>query len=115
VEAETCLWKSLKRGSFPVFGFSGRAELALGRGKRKLSEKNCTSEDQDLGVCDMLSPIQEPKWKSWFYLADAEAARSSKRGPTGNFTRIGDAGGSTRSVYTIHSGPHLQARDEETS
>ncbi len=26
-------------------------------------------EDQDLGVCDTLSPIQEPKWKSWLKYA----------------------------------------------
>lgn len=28
-------------------------------------EKTALREDQELGVCDMLSPIQEPKWKSW--------------------------------------------------
>ena len=28
-------------------------------------EETALSEDQDLGVCVILSPIQEPKWKSW--------------------------------------------------
>ena len=28
------------------------------------TRKNCASEDQEFG-CDMLCPIQEPKWKSW--------------------------------------------------
>jgi len=41
--SETCLWKALKRGSFPVFGFFGGAELALGRGRRSFRRKNCTS------------------------------------------------------------------------
>ena len=48
--SETCLWKSLKRRSFPVFGFSGRWNLTLGRRKRKLPEKKLGSEEQDLGV-----------------------------------------------------------------
>ncbi len=56
-----------KRRSFPVFGFSGRWNLALGRGKRRLPEKLRCGGSR-LGVCDMLSPIQEPKWKSWFLL-----------------------------------------------
>jgi hypothetical protein len=29
----------LKKSRFPVFGFPGRADLALGRAKRRLSEK----------------------------------------------------------------------------
>jgi hypothetical protein len=62
---ERCLEKSLKRGSFPVVGFSCGAELALVQAKRQLPKKACASEDQDFGICDMLSPIQEPKWKSW--------------------------------------------------
>ena len=32
-------------------------------GKEGSRGKDCASEDQELGVCDMLSPIQEPKWK----------------------------------------------------
>jgi hypothetical protein len=56
---------ALKGAPFPVFGFPGGWNLALGRGKRRLPEKKLRSEDRDLGVCDMMSPIQEPKWKSW--------------------------------------------------
>ena len=66
VEAETCLWKPLKRRRFPVFGFSAGWNLALGRSKRRLPEKNCALEDQGLGGRDMLCLIQEPKWKSRF-------------------------------------------------
>jgi hypothetical protein len=33
------LWKALKRGSFPVFGFFGGPELALARCRRRLPEK----------------------------------------------------------------------------
>jgi len=61
-----------EKRQLPGFRSSGGAELALGRGKRRLQEKKlhkyCISEDQDLGICDMLSPIQERKWKSWFIL-----------------------------------------------
>ena len=35
--------------------------LALGRGKRRLSDKNCASEDQVLGICDIFRPHPEAK------------------------------------------------------
>jgi len=65
VGLETCLEKSLKRRSFPVFGFSAGGIWRLAEAKEGSRRRNCASEDQDLGVCDVLSPIQEPKWKSW--------------------------------------------------
>ena len=37
----------------------------LAEAKEGSRRKNCTPEDQDLGFCDMLSPLHEPKWKSW--------------------------------------------------
>jgi hypothetical protein len=61
-----CFWKSLKRGSFPIFGVSGGAELALGRGKRRLPEKRLHFEGPRPWGGDIRSPIQEPKWKYWF-------------------------------------------------
>ena len=55
-----------EKTSFPGFGFSAGWNLALGRSKRRLPEKNCALEDQGLGGRDMLCLIQEPKWKSRF-------------------------------------------------
>src|SRR5258707_846488 len=56
-------------------GFSGGWNLALGSGKRRVREKNCASEDQEFG-CDMLCPIQEPKWKSWLKKGSAMMRKS---------------------------------------
>src|SRR5436309_10167305 len=53
---------------FPGFLFFRRGGIGAWQSKRRLPEKNCASEDQDLGGCDMPSPIQEPKWKSWLNL-----------------------------------------------
>jgi hypothetical protein len=39
---------------FPGFRFFGGWNLALDRNKRRLPEKNCALEDQELGVRDML-------------------------------------------------------------
>jgi len=38
--------------------------LALGRAKRRACVEELRFGDRDLGGCDMLRPIQEPKWKS---------------------------------------------------
>jgi hypothetical protein len=37
----------------------------LGKGKRRSPEKELRFGGSRFGVCDMLRPIQEPKWKSW--------------------------------------------------
>jgi hypothetical protein len=52
-----------EKTQFLGFQFFRRVEFGAWQRKKRLPEKNCASEDQDLGVCDMLSPIQEPKWK----------------------------------------------------
>ncbi len=54
---------SLRRLGVDHIAASGIWRLAEAReGSRR---KNCASEDQDSGGCDLPSPIQEPKWKSW--------------------------------------------------
>jgi hypothetical protein len=62
VEVSDVFVEFTEKTHFPVFGFSGGWNLALGRGKRRLPEKKLRSEEQDLEVCDMLRPIREPKW-----------------------------------------------------
>ena len=54
-----------EKKQFPVLGFSGGSNWRLAEPKEGSRRKNCASEDQELAVCDMLSPIREPKWKSW--------------------------------------------------
>ena len=41
-----------------------RLTYPLQRQKKAPREKTAPSEDQELGGCDILCPIQEPKWKS---------------------------------------------------
>src|ERR1019366_8118360 len=68
--SERCFSKWLKRSNFPIPGFSGGAELALGRTKRRACAvkipRPSTLEDQKLAVGDMLPRSREPKWKSRF-------------------------------------------------
>jgi hypothetical protein len=45
-----------EKKQFPVSGFSGGWNLALGSGKEGSRRKNCASEDQEFG-CDMLCAI----------------------------------------------------------
>ena len=49
VEVGDVFVEILKKKQFPVFGFSGGWNLALGRSKRRLPESNCTSEEPRLG------------------------------------------------------------------
>src|SRR5712664_3683979 len=69
------MWRSLKRSRsrYPVFPVGGIWRLAAAKeGSRR---KNCASEDQEFG-CDMLCPIQEPKWKSWLEKGSAMKRKS---------------------------------------
>ena len=46
---------------FPGFRFFRRVEFGAWQRQKKAPGKNCASEDQDLGVCDMLKPNPEAK------------------------------------------------------
>ena len=63
-----------QKTDLPGSWFLRRVEFGAWQRQKKAPGKNCASEDQDLGVCDMLSPIQEPKWKSWINSALKEDA-----------------------------------------
>jgi hypothetical protein len=52
-----------EKKQFPVSGFPLGGIWRLAAAKEGSQRKNCASEDQEFG-CDMLCPIQEPKWKS---------------------------------------------------
>ena len=45
-----------EKTQFPVFGFSVGGIWCLAEAKEGSRRKNCASEDQDLGVCDLLKP-----------------------------------------------------------
>jgi hypothetical protein len=68
-----------ERAQFRGFRFFWHGIWRLAEAKEGSRRKKCASEDQDLGVCDMLSPIQEPKWKSWFRSCKTYSSRSSGR------------------------------------
>jgi hypothetical protein len=65
VEVGDVFVEIIEKTQFPGFQFFRQVEFGAWQSQRRLPEKELRSEEQDLGVCDMLSPIQEPKWKSW--------------------------------------------------
>ena len=63
-----------------------RGGIGAGRGKRMLPEKELHFGGPRLGVCDMLGPIQEPKWKSWMIPPDVAGERKLCLLPKSNAT-----------------------------
>src|SRR2546422_7332664 len=68
-----------EKEQFPVSGFSGGWDLALGSGKRRLSEKKLRFGVSRIGGCDKLCPFQQPKWKSWLREDQRWSAKASSR------------------------------------
>jgi hypothetical protein len=57
-----------EKTQFPGCRFSRRVKCSAWQRQKKAPEKKLRSEEQDLGVCDMVCLIQEPKRKSWLKL-----------------------------------------------
>jgi hypothetical protein len=68
VEVGDVLVKITEKTQFPGFRFFGRVEFGPWQKQEKTPSRlilhETRLEDQELGACDMLCPIQKPKWKS---------------------------------------------------